>query len=259
MLGQQKFEKANKRSEKISWKGGIKRRVIIGQEYFEDAQQWYSSRYWGGYRQTLIIFLMFIVLAFTGYKVYQITKIYAIPQKLPFIMYFDDTDQYYPNIKSVTEEKHESIEISISRYLLERYVKLRESYTNSLLQEQNWHEMLENVRRASSKKVFSEFVAYMDAYQNPDSPILKYRLSTERDIDILSVKFDKFINEKNPISAIINFKATVISRDNSESKYKRAKINFRIGNLRVRQALEGEGARYPLFFKVTEYKVEDLK
>jgi type IV secretory pathway component VirB8 len=228
--------------------------AVIEQSYFDQAVQWYVRKYITEWRRLLYVMICFVILVPTCYKLYKIANIYYKVDKIPFAIYFDDNVSYFANIQPILGKKHESITISLARFMLTRYVLTRESFTRDLLQEENWENMLERVRSLSSRRVLDAFVRYMSVHENPDSPILRYRFSGEKKIRVHRVDFGKY--SYKPTNAEVYFEE-LTEVDNMQSiTKKKAVINFDISN--IKQRYQG-GGRYPLRFMVISYNVENVE
>ncbi len=225
----------------------ITARKMENNGYFEDAKSWYAWRYIYPYTQLFYIIMTLIFVSLSAVIIVNACGIEYSIKKVPFSIFSVDEINDIPSIIPIAKG-YEDINISIARYLLGQYVSNRESYKGSLLQENEWKAMLDKISNTSSHKVFSEFVRYVNT-QNPNSPVIKYRLSIERIISIISVEFPANIDK--PSSAKVLFKATEKSKNTANDSYWLAEIDFDIPDI-YKTYLE----KSDMNFTVMRYKVK---
>ena len=229
--------------------------IVVEQSYFDLAMEWYINKYLSPFGMLFYTIIFFIILSFVSYNVYRTTTSYYAVERVPFATYFDDTVEYFAKIKPIVEQKHEKISVSLARYMIKEYVLLRENYSRDILQVTNWNELLEKIRHLSSRKVYTEYMHHMNIYENPESPILKYRFFEKCSAQVVKVKFVIENDEEVPSSAIVFFNlVTSVKEKVVNSEKKKAIIYFNINDVLVKNAEMSD----PLYFIVTYYKVEDV-
>lgn len=243
--------KASKKNNIVTSSFDNVRLSFVESHYFERAKSWYSIRFFYGYTQLFYMLVTTSIIGLSGYIIGDLLLEHYHIKSIPFAIYFDDEVNYYPKITSISDNKLNT-NMAISRYLLTRYVVIRESYSNKLLKEEEWTKMLEQIKAISSRKIFNNFVNYMDTDQNPDSPILKYRLNTERIINIISVDFFPKDSSK-PDCASVLFRSSVVKNQDVNVTYHRANIYFGMNDL----TLVSSGLA-SMSFNITRYDVEDV-
>ncbi|MDJ1407181.1 MAG: type IV secretion system protein [Candidatus Midichloria sp.] len=135
---------------------------------------------------------------------------------------------FQSRIKSLAQGD-ESIDISVVRYLIAYYVINREEYRYNGLNQDTIQEKLSSIRSTSSRRVYTNYLNYMDPQKNPDSPILKYKLQIERTISIESIKFPEGVNRPN--TACVIFKAIEKNSTKESASYWLAEINFSLNSI----------------------------
>lgn len=232
--------------------------IIFEQQYFDKAKEWYVAKYLCEFRNLLYIAVIFIISVYSAYNVYRIAAAYYTIPMVPFAIYFDDDVDNFARIKPISGDKRETISVSLARYMLAEYVVLRESYSRDLLDLANWEALLSKVRSLSSRRVFSDFIHFMNTQENPDSPILKYRFSKKRTITIRNVDFGQLAEHSVPDSATVDFDA-VVSSDNGMVQSDRMKVmvEFDINDIHIRKKDMKHYSGDPLYFMVTKYTMLD--
>lgn len=218
-------------------------------EYFERARNWYADKYLAVDTQTFALSLCLIVILIGGYFSIDsmMDKYFAI--KYPIPVYVDDQINFRLNIKPLTRGS-ESIDTSVSRALLTRYVINREEYRYNGVNLDIIQEKFASIRSNSSRRIYTNYLNYMDPQKNPDSPILKYKLQTERMIEILSVNFPKGIDR--PEFAKIMFRSVEKHGEKELISYWSTDINFSLNN--ITDILDNKNE---LNFIVTSYTVTE--
>jgi type IV secretory pathway component VirB8 len=232
-----------------------KTQIFVDQVFFDRAKEWYKIKYLAEWQFLCFIIIIFLILIPAGYTTYKVTAAYYKPQSVPFAIYFDNNVESYPNIRPIVEQKHETISISLARYILSQYVIMRESYTRELLQEKNWNTMFEHMQHLSSRRVFDDFVRFMDTRENPDSPVLQYHFAGDRKIKILSVVFD---HQEKPTAATIYFNAIIKNNDQIRVEQKKALINFNISDIESKNRKKNKDENEPLFFMIMSYNIKSV-
>lgn len=197
-------------------------------EYFEKARNWYADKYLGVNTQVIASSIFLLIISTGAYFVVDsmMDKYFAV--KYPVPIYVDDQVDFQSRIKSLAQG-YESIDISVVRYLIAYYVINREEYRYNGLNQDIIPEKLLSIRSTSSRRVYTNYLNYMDPQKNPDSPILKYKLQTERTISIESIKFPEGVNRPN--TAHVIFKAIEKNSTKESASYWLAEINFSLNSI----------------------------
>lgn len=230
--------------------GGVKKASYVTNEYYDNIKQWYAFKYFQPYAYFVYILIFCImVVPFAKIATDLLFEQYE-PIIIPYPIYFDDEVKYFAAISSIAQ-KDENMNVSIARYLTEQYVKVRENYSSGLLKQEAWVEMLNKIKMLSSRQVFAQFIKYIDTQENPDSPILKYRTTAERIIEIQSIKFNNYDSIPNLASVI--FKASVKKNNKTTVTYYKADLNFDMSDMYIVQA-----QNMPMFFRVMSYNTYEI-
>lgn len=197
-------------------------------EYFEKARNWYADKYLGVNTQVIASSIFLLIISTGAYFVVDsmMDKYFAV--KYPVPIYVDDQVDFQSRIKSLAQGD-ESIDISVVRYLIAYYVINREEYRYNGLNQDIIQEKLSSIRSTSSRRVYTNYLNYMDPQKNPDSPILKYKLQIERTISIESIKFPEGVNRPN--TAYVIFKAIEKNSTKESASYWLAEINFSLNSI----------------------------
>lgn len=223
--------------------------LIEDGQFFVMANKWYNIKYLYPYTQALWTLIMVLLLGITVLVVGSILNMQYTSKKIPFSVYIDNQVDYISYIRPLAGS-YESTNISIARYLVSYYVKLRESYNPTLLDESSWQSFFNQIQALSSRRVFSEFVRYMDTQSNPQSPVLLYRTTFERVINEIQIIFPEGDYNK-PDTATVYFKAIARGRESSETKNWKAEITFDMSDMST-------GVQNKLYFTVIKYITEPM-
>ncbi len=220
-------------------------------QYFVQANKWYKSMYLYPYNQAFYTLLMLLILITTVVVVISIINKQYTSEKIPLAVYNDDQVYFISHIKPLARS-YENTNISIARYMLEYYISLRESYSPSLLNEIKWKNFFEQVQALSSRRVFSEFVRYMDTNTNQMSPVLLYRTNTIRVISDIKIIFPEG-NYNKPDMATVYFKSTEKGRETGETKEWKANIAFDMSDMYTEYPVQNN-----LHFIVIKYNITPI-
>jgi len=173
--------------------------MINQNDYIKQSRDWFVKQYFtpcvDNIRITMILIAIIISLDIT----WDMLNMKTQTTVMRFPMYIEsqhDTDQFIQNLF----EADKTVDEVFARYMLIRYVNLRETYRASLLDAENWESILRNISSMSSNKVFDGFLSKILPSKNPDSPIIKYRFSTSITPVIKSIKFTS-LSGKKPTAA----------------------------------------------------------
>ncbi|MCE2993817.1 MAG: VirB8/TrbF family protein [Alphaproteobacteria bacterium] len=224
--------------------------LVKSGEYFKKAKDFYATMYlYPIVMRVQILVLVIILLASAYIAVTAFIRDYS-DIKLPFPIYAIDQVQYYPNIKPLAEDA-EPVEFSISRYLAEQYVFLRENYSYQDFDKENRSVVFEAVRAMSSKKVFREYMDYIDPEINTDSPILVYKNRAKRTVSIESTEMKSVNGQLVGVDIIFVSAVKGAGYDNQE-RYK-ASLEFYLNELEAVKRKEEK-----LEFLITKYQTYKL-
>jgi type IV secretion system protein VirB8 len=175
-------------------------RYIDDGTYFKEAFNWYASKYLFPVTLRSYFIIGFIALALGFSTIFYESLIKITTDKYPFPIYALDQTKYFPFIKSLAKEK-EPLERSFARYFVRTYILYREKYEYLNFIGENKEILLNKIKAFSSRRVYREYLDYIDPEQNPDSPVVLYKNRTTRNIEIMEILFLKHNHAK------INFKA----------------------------------------------------
>jgi type IV secretion system protein VirB8 len=176
----------------------------IGQ-YIEESRNWFFSKHMKPSVDTVrvieIALMIIISLSIILSIINRSTE--TIVMKLPiYVENIDDNNHFIKNLF----EQGKSVDEVYAKYMIERYVRLRENYSPNLLEPAKWSNTLTNISSISSNKAFNDFVNEMLPSKNPDSPLIKYRFSTTIVPVINSIEMTAFSGTK-PIAAYVSLKS----------------------------------------------------
>lgn len=228
-------------------------RYVDRGDYFRDSVQWYCKKFISPIPHWAYIF---VIIIFMLYGTYIITTLFLSDlqvKKYPLPIYSVDQVKYFPHIKPLSEKK-EPINVSISRYLTSSYVKAREEYNFANIGTEKGEFNKNFINSISSARTSYEYESYI-SNENPDSPIVRYKTFTIRNISIDDVvlvgRWDL------PEKALIYYTADEISKDGSTNREKWiSEITFSMNDLEKKKT-EKE-SRAQLRFTVTSYKSKKL-
>lgn len=194
---------------------------INNNTYFAEARSWYAMLFLEPHTHRFYQFLISMLALFSTGVMLVIINTEYIRTQVPFAIYFDEQLDYFPRIQAISKAE-EPINISYARYFAKYYVKLREKY--NLEDQENKNILLKAI---SSLRIYDDYLAFMDPNQNPDSPILKYKAHTTREINIVDVQFLRDVTM--PDQATVIFRAVEKNNNNKVKEVEslwRADISF---------------------------------
>lgn len=251
---------------------------VEDKSYFKDGLDWYFFRYLKPIcDRTLLIFGSIISLFVLYCLVEMIRGSFPLVEKNPIFVTSKDTSLYFPNLillkpRSESDKYDpniETIDQALSKYLIETYVKERESFDFSKAEVESVNRKFNRIRNLSTLEEYRNFQLFMSK-DNPISPIHYFGQNVKRDIKVDSVKFIKteeskdfasrakeFLLNKIPTQAMVRFTATTtIAKSELEVEDVRerfvAEINFFFEGANKDQSGN-------LNFVVKEYKLFKVK
>jgi|GEM_PF-3769896 len=192
-------------------------------EYFKEARDWYAVKYLSIKTQHLYLFIIALLSVCSTYIAIGTSILNQTTISYPIPLYFNNSMQYFPQILPLSQPG-DTINISVGRYMVNYYITKREGYNPLKIDPENWAKHLSQIQSLSSRRVFSQYQAWVDPTINPDSPLITYKDNTERTIDIKDIIFDR--NEAIPSSAVVMFTSTEKTRDSAISSNWSAEIKF---------------------------------
>jgi type IV secretion system protein VirB8 len=227
-------------------------RYVDSGDYFKDAKEWYASKFLLPFSLRSYALLFFITILFATYIMVELMKADSEVKNMPFPMYAYDSVNYFPHIKPLTEVK-EPINNSVARYMASKYVLFRESYNYNDTQGENKEISEKRIQALSSRRMYKEFIDYMNPDENPDSPLIKYKSQVKRIIEVKSVEL--FGQYDLPERASVTFDAIEKSRSGIDSTTTwQADIDFTMLDLEKKD----ENGQSKLSFTVTNYATNKL-
>lgn len=243
----------------------IKESVYDG-SYFQDAREWYISRYVYPMCERTILFFMALISGFVAYVMY-ITIINALPikQSVPIAIRPKNQALYFPVIKNLRDSVDlQTVDESVIKYLAIAYLKKREEYNFRKLDIKSLNYRFDYIKNSSSIQEYKNFQDFLNK-DNPDSPIIYFGYDFQRLVNVESVTFKRIVDDTwsdELRSALINQTPTqldiryvivkkVNSNTTSTEKYL-TRINFKFSGIDVKN-------KSNLSFIVTGYKTYKIK
>lgn len=173
--------------------------MIDPNEYINESREWFLKEYLTPSVDTVRVLLILLCLVISFNILIDMINITTSTTIMRFPIYVENTDESNHFIKNLFDPKQSTDEV-FARYMLIRYINLRESYTSNLLEPPIWKKILTNISSMSSNKAFDDFLNEILPSKNQDSPMIKYRFSTSIVPVIKSIRITEFSGRK-PISA----------------------------------------------------------
>jgi type IV secretory pathway component VirB8 len=268
--------KAENNEEAIEYLSFIKSSVDDG-SYFKDGLNWYFFRYVTPIcDRTLLIFGAIIASVVLFCLVQMVKSAFPLVEQVPVFVAAADTSVSFPNLVNLKPRKDSpgydqnilTVDEAVAKYLLEIYVKDRESYDFSRAEVEEVNHKFNRIRTLSSAQEYRVFQLIMSR-DNPSSPLNNFGQNIKRDVKIESVKLVRkevvgFANQakdflKNilPSEAEVRFIATTKTTDanevtKDESERYIAKISFDFAGAQ-------KDKKKDLGFAVKGYKLYKIK
>ncbi|MCE2992110.1 MAG: hypothetical protein LW825_04225 [Candidatus Jidaibacter sp.] len=218
--------------------------------YFKDALDWYASKYIFPFTQRASFLTLCAILSVGTLISINAARSSFESTKIPFPIYAKDQVKFFSIIKPLSQGE-ESIEISVARYFISKYVTLRENYNHLDFSGENRGLTQNKIKALSSSQVYSGYEEYMDPNQNSDNPITKYKNQTTRLVKIKEILIKA--PSGYPESATVTFTATEKNNFGSTSQDYRSELSFMMNNMA--NIYEGSD---PLYFVITKYRTYKL-
>ncbi len=217
--------------------------------YFQDAREWYFKHYLYPVNEMTSMIIVASVFAFLCFiSVINIKSLISENPKVPFIIKVPNSTDYFSVIKPLAENSQNTQE-AIASYLITDYLKTREEYFQEEWNTQKIKYRLKKVKGSSARDILEEYKNYMSE-TNPYSPLVRYRDTTERTIEIKSINF--LSSDTSSGKAKVVFEANTKDKATKEENKSlwEATVHFRLPDI---ETIAKTGA--PLRFLVKYYKV----
>ncbi len=245
--------------------------------YFKDGLNWYFFRYVTPICDRTLLIFGAIVAAVVLFSLVQMVKsAFPLVEKIPIFISAQDQSVSFPNLinlkpkkgKKDYDQKIETVDEAVLKYLIITYVKNREGYDFSKAEVDDVNEKFNRIRNTSSSDEYGLFQSLMSK-NNPNSPIKDFGQNVKKSIKIESIQLIKdrpqnfanqareFLLNKIPTQAQVYFVATT-KREASNSEIKEeseryvAKISFVFDGVK-------KDNKSPLKFLVKKYKLFIIK
>lgn len=219
--------------------------------YFEDALQWYNTKFiMPVYTRSMMV----LVAAFGAFAFIivasNINSILTKNEEIPFIITSENTTDYYSVIKDLSSGGR-SVQRDVARYLISKYIEERENYSYADFQGDNLKNILKRIKSSSLKKVLDEYKNYINK-ANPYSPVVRYGNRISRTVAVKDFKFIE--SDKTSGKAVVQFEAVEVdTAANIKKDLWEATINYKLPDI---QTIAQTGA--PLRFLVTYYRIKPI-
>ena len=219
---------------------------VRSEEYFREAHYMYditvhdpmAERYFYVLITAIsTLILLLVVLA--------ADSLYPLEIPVPFIYNPRDIVEDLPHIRPLREDKHETPDNAVLRFLVTNYVTQREEYSIEKIDRN-----MNSIKLQSASDVYKAYEKYMDA-RNPESPVAMYQRHSTRTIEVLSTQR----NPNNDTEMEVLYEATVATKDEEKKTRWLANISFSYSGL----ALDDNGSPKPISFLINQYSTKRLQ
>ncbi len=223
------------------------------QIYINDSRNWYKQSYLQLKVDSRKIIISLLFLAYIINLNIDMLNINTSVLSVPFPIYVEDSADEVHNIKSLFRSD-KGIEEVIARYMIERYIRLRETYAPQILEDQNWRTLLNNINGLSSYQVFDTYLKYMLPSHNTKSPILQYRFNSNVSAHINNIEMTHF-SLTRPIAAKVDLTTEECSNDyiSCQSKHWIVELKFDMCAISKAFIIKNPPQEY-FHFKVSSYQ-----
>ncbi len=250
---------------------------VADKSYFKDGLNWYFFRYLKPVcDRTILIFGSIISVVVLYFLIEMIQNSFPLVEEKPIIVTAIDETRFYPKLISLKKRDnsynvdYKNVDQVLAKYLIEYYVKERESFDFSDGELNKVNRKYDRVKNMSSLDEYRIFQKIMSK-DNPSSPINFFGQDVTRSVEIdsfnyifedetnqgIAIRAKNFLISKVPQSAQVYFTATTktkISEVNSEIESERfmVKIDFYFDG--VNSENEGE-----IDFAIKSYELYKIK
>lgn len=220
---------------------------IKSEQYFVDVRKWYANKYIyiATERAYVAFFLSFFLISFCILAFFYL-QVDPGNGEVNYLIKVNNIDTEYAQIKKI-DESDASPQASVAKYMLGKYVTVRESYQFSNIANQ-----LNFIRSMSYPAEFSKYISYYSE-GNPASPIEIYQNTNEKSVAISRVNL---LNSANNVQyAQVFFTTTIksLSTNKTSSDDFVATIGFQIDDI---EAVLNK-KRDKLNFLVVNYNIQE--
>lgn len=227
--------------------------MVKSGEYFKQSFEFYSVKYLYQLTIRTQFLILFALLGFATFTSFETFRQDYKTSSLAFAIYAVDQVKYFPILKPLAFKK-EPIETSVARYMLERYVKLREYYNPADFTEGNSEAYQNRIYALSSRQMIENYQDLINPEVNSNSPILKYKNRFIREVTIKSINLKE--EQGSADQAEIIYEVALFNKATKQFEPKeeyKAEIKYIINNIdRVYNKQE------KLYFAVTDYNTYKL-
>jgi type IV secretory pathway component VirB8 len=177
----------------------------------------------GTYFRFAMLIVTVIILIGT-YVMIDLANLSYQDKKYPFPLFATDQVKYFPRIKNIARAS-EDVNVSMAKYLCSYYVDLRESYNFENYSPENRKDTFLKVANLSTRKTYNDFEELNDPLKNPDAPVIIYKNSVKRNIEVTEIKTDTSTSTPNFMTVFYNIITKASDGSTTTEKY-RAEINF---------------------------------
>ncbi len=221
--------------------------LLLDNDFYQRSLKWFLYKYVNinaTLRLLLIVVVIFFIAAMLIINTANVTK---ESHRYPFPIYFNNEVKYFPKIQSIGN-KNENINLSVAKYLIINYLKMREEFDENSLIPEKLNEKLNYVNNVSSLKVFQKYFKFINIDDNPDSLLLKYRYKNSRIITIDKVVFSKDVIVPSYAQVYYKVHSLIDKKENIENKI--AEITFFMSEINKKFI----DSKQDLNFLITDYK-----
>lgn len=224
--------------------------MLKDDSYYKDAIEWYAIKYIFPFTLRSSMLLMALILLIGLLISIETARMSFASMKVPFPIYAKDEVKFFPIIKPLAYQS-DSIEKSVARYFVTKYVELREGYNSFDFTDDNKIITFNKVKALSSHFIYSQYQDFYNTDINSDSPIIKYKNQIQRVIKVsdIMIKSPGHLPEK----AVIKYIATEKGKHILKSDEFTAEISFMMSD--ITKVFEKTA---PLYFTVVKYKTYKL-
>lgn len=214
-------------------------------QYYLDARKWYANKFVYVVSERAYI-LLFLILFSTALMIlgFFFMQTSPAPPEITYVSKTDDIARYYSVIFPAGKSTDKP-QIQVTKYMLAKYVRVRETYVFSAIEDQ--------LNFIKNTTVPQEYLSYanMMSINNPSSPMMLYQDENIKKVDIQDIKLLE-AKEKYQ-KAIVYFKSSLknIATNKVVSENMFAIISFKIDDIEL---LLNNGAK-KLNFLVLEYSL----
>lgn len=226
---------------------------IKGGQYFKDALDWYALKYIHPITQRIfliIITTVSVVMAIVSVNVF--FTFLPLVEVVPIVVDVENKARQQTNLKYIGKQEVDS-DISLLKYITERYIEARENYIYKDVRDGN---KLKYLKESSSRNEFDKYKDYI-SFENPESPILRYKKNAKRIVQVLEVDLQTEAGQiksgKQTITA--KFRANEITSSGIKKSVWLAKMDVDYQKVEFAKDVNKFS---PLVFKVDNYEVQKL-